>query len=293
MGSLLVTVKTKMAIYAHEKVRGILEGEYGSVFKGRSMDFDDLREYVPGDDIKDIDWKSTARSGATRIRRYVAIRKHNVMLVVDSGLTMTAVTKDGTAKKDIVVLLAGVIGALVLNHGDFIGMVAGDKTKTSYHPLRSDTIHLEKLLQSLDKTINAEAGNSDLASQLLFVAKNVRRKMIIVVISDLPVFDEQLTSAVRRLRAQHEILWLHVGDADVTVDTPITDVEAPDALLPAFIRTDETVAKAFHEAEQKQRTDAAKFLNRLAISSELVESEEEAVTKVFHLLEKHRGARHA
>lgn len=46
-----------MAIYAHEKVRGVLEGEYGSVFKGRSMDFDDLREYIPGDDVKDIDWK--------------------------------------------------------------------------------------------------------------------------------------------------------------------------------------------------------------------------------------------
>lgn len=55
VSSLLVKVKAKMAIYAHERVRGILEGEYGSVFKGRSMDFDDLREYIPGDDIKDID----------------------------------------------------------------------------------------------------------------------------------------------------------------------------------------------------------------------------------------------
>ncbi|MGB2787690.1 MAG: DUF58 domain-containing protein, partial [Candidatus Saccharimonadaceae bacterium] len=90
MPSLLVKVKAKMAIHAHEKVRGVLEGEYGSVFKGRSMDFDDLREYVVGDDIKDIDWKATARSGSTLIRRYIAIRKHNIMLVVDTGRDMAA-----------------------------------------------------------------------------------------------------------------------------------------------------------------------------------------------------------
>ena len=56
MPSLVVKVKAKMALHAHEKVRGILEGQYGSIFKGRSMDFDDLREYIVGDDIKDIDW---------------------------------------------------------------------------------------------------------------------------------------------------------------------------------------------------------------------------------------------
>ena len=57
MSSLLSQVKSKMMIYSHEKTRELLSGEYGSVFKGRSMDFDDLREYVIGDDTKDIDWK--------------------------------------------------------------------------------------------------------------------------------------------------------------------------------------------------------------------------------------------
>lgn len=55
MGSLIIKVKAKLKIYSHEKTRGLLEGEYGSVFKGRSMDFEDLREYTLGDDIKDID----------------------------------------------------------------------------------------------------------------------------------------------------------------------------------------------------------------------------------------------
>ena len=56
MPSLFTKVKAKMDLYTHEKVRSLLDGQYGSVFKGRSLDFDDLREYIPGDDIKDIDW---------------------------------------------------------------------------------------------------------------------------------------------------------------------------------------------------------------------------------------------
>ena len=76
MPSLFAKVKAKMDLYAHEKVRSLLDGQYGSVFKGRSLDFDDLREYIPGDDVKDIDWKATARSSGIRIRRYQAIIKH-------------------------------------------------------------------------------------------------------------------------------------------------------------------------------------------------------------------------
>ena len=93
MSSLLSQVKSKMMIYSHEKTRELLSGEYGSVFKGRSMDFDDLREYVIGDDTKDIDWKATARSGNTLIRRYIAIRKHNILLIVDTGKNMAAVSE--------------------------------------------------------------------------------------------------------------------------------------------------------------------------------------------------------
>ncbi len=69
MTSLLQRVKAKMAIFAHRKARGMLDGEYGSVFRGRSLDFDDLRAYIPGDDVRDIDWKASARFGSPLIKR--------------------------------------------------------------------------------------------------------------------------------------------------------------------------------------------------------------------------------
>ena len=292
MASLLVQVKAKMAIYAHEKVRGVLEGEYGSVFKGRSMDFDDLREYTLGDDIKDIDWKATARSGQTLIRRYVAVRKHNILLVVDTGRNMSAVTSTGDSKKSTVVMLAGVIGTLALKHGDFIGMVAGNSERNYYLPLKSDRVHLEQLLQKIDVSVQYDAPKSNLASQLEFVARNLRRKMMVIVISDEVSFDDQLRVLVRRLRAQHEMLWLIVSDADLSQADTLEDIESYE-LLPEYLRTHPEVCAAYIASEASTSQEFQKALSRLAISSERVNSEAETVRKVFRLLERHKSGRRA
>ena len=126
MAGLLQRVKSKLSIFAHRKARGMLEGEYGSVFKGRSLDFDDLRAYVPGDEVRDIDWKATARHGSPLVRRYLAVRRQTLLLVTDTGRNMAAESRDGEQKKDIAVLALGVVGYLAHRHGDDVGLVCGD-----------------------------------------------------------------------------------------------------------------------------------------------------------------------
>ena len=74
----LTRVKARLSIHAHRKVRGLLEGEYAAIQIGRGIDFNDLREYVRGDDVKDIDWKASARTRMLLVKRYVAERKHTV-----------------------------------------------------------------------------------------------------------------------------------------------------------------------------------------------------------------------
>jgi uncharacterized protein (DUF58 family) len=70
----LTRIKTRLSIHAHRKVRGLLEGEYAALHVGRGIDFNDLREYVRGDDVKDIDWKASARGRQLLVKRYVAER---------------------------------------------------------------------------------------------------------------------------------------------------------------------------------------------------------------------------
>ena len=150
MTSLLQRVKSKMAIFAHRKARGMLDGEYGSVFRGRSLDFDDLRAYVPGDEVRDIDWKASARHGSPLIKRYVAVRRQTVLLIADTGRNMAAEARDGETKKDIAVMALGVVGYLAHRHGDVVGLVCGDANGTRTVPAKAGEAHLERLLREVD-----------------------------------------------------------------------------------------------------------------------------------------------
>src|SRR6478752_5916574 len=171
MASLLQRVKSKMAIFAHRKARGMLDGEYGSVFRGRSLDFDDLRAYVPGDDVRDIDWKASARHGSPLIKRYVAVRRQTVLLVTDTGRNMAAEARDGEPKKDIAVMALGVVGYLAQRHGDVVGLVCGDGLGTRSIPAKAGEAHLERLLREIDSATTLDSGPSRIETQLDHVAR--------------------------------------------------------------------------------------------------------------------------
>jgi len=294
MGSLLVKVKTKMSIHAHEKVRGLLEGQYGSVFKGRSMDFDDLREYIPGDDVKDIDWKATARSGQTRIKRYVAIRKHNILLVVDTGRSMAARSASGESKKDVAVMAAGVIGYIAQKHGDLVAMVSGDSESSQYMPLKGTNEHLERILQHIDARATPEAARSNLASQLEYVARSIRRRMMLIIIADDLALTTEHEQLLRRLGAQHELMWVTVGDADLTSkqwwDDEMDDIDI-EQMIPSYLRRQKQLATEFVQATATRRSELARLLTRLGISSERVTGEVDVVPGLFRLLERQRYAK--
>ena len=98
----LTRVKTRMSIHAHRKVRGLLEGEYAALHAGRSMDFNDLREYVRGDDVKDIEWKASARSGNLLVKRYAALRQHTILFAVSTGRSMAAMNDQAVEKRRLV-----------------------------------------------------------------------------------------------------------------------------------------------------------------------------------------------
>lgn len=288
MPSLLVQVKAKMAIHAHEKVRGLLEGEYGSVFKGRSMDFDDLREYIPGDDVKDIDWKASARSNGTLIRRYVAIRKHNILLVVNTGRSMAATSDTGDNKRDVSVMTAGVLSYIAMKHGDLVGLVAGDVQSTRYFPFKGTSVHVEHMLQHIQSATSLEAAEGSIVRQLEYITRNMRRRMMLIIISDESQPDPQLESLLRRLRAQHELLWVTIGDTSgLQADTEFYDIDEQ-AVLPAFIRKNAALRQAFIDAAARDEADQTRTLERLGIMRQRIAGDADVVSGLFRLLERKR-----
>src|SRR5262245_58051146 len=213
--SLLRKVKAKTVVHSHRKVRSVLDGEHGSIHKGRSMDFDDLREYVLGDDVKDLDWKATARSGRPLVKRFVATRQHAVMLVVDTGRSMSALADATSTKRDVAVLAAGVVAQLATRHGDLVGLVAGpappgmravrNPARALYVPPGTRDVHIERIRRTIHDAIGPNGLPSQLDALLEYATRHLRRRMILVVIADDTDLTDHHQTLPRRLDAQHEV----------------------------------------------------------------------------------------
>jgi len=297
--ALLPRVKTTLSILAHRRVRGWLDGEYRSVFHGKSHDFDDLRPYVPGDEIRDIDWKATARHGAPLTKRYIASRKQAVMIVVDSGRDLAAVSASGEPKRDLAIQAAGVLGYLAHRHGDQVGLVTGDASGSALVPLGGTEGHLERLLQVIHARASLQGNPSDFAGQLDFVARRFRRRMLLVIISDDQALAgthptaSDLRPLLRRLHAQHEMLWVSIADADLVAVSPrgaeLLDVQTFGE-LPEFLRRDPQVRHEYTKRATAQKTETRDILDRIGIASTRIESTRDVVPKLFRLLERHNHA---
>ena len=113
-------IKKNITINATKKSAHLLDGLYRSIFKGRSMDFDDLRDYVIGDNSKDIDWKSSIRHGSLLVRRYVALKRHNIAFIIDTGIKMTGINPSNEEKKETLLYTFGTLAYLVNKNEDEI-----------------------------------------------------------------------------------------------------------------------------------------------------------------------------
>jgi uncharacterized protein (DUF58 family) len=308
VSSLLTRVKSKMSIFAHRKARGMLDGEYGSVFKGRSLDFDDLRAYLPGDEVRDIDWKASARHGSPLIKRYVAVRRQTVLLVTDTGRNMAASSLGGEAKKDVAVMALGVVGYLAHRHGDVVGLVCGDEAESRSLPAKVGEAHLERLLRAVNDSTALTSPRSSIGEQLSYVARNFGQRMLLFVVADEVVPDAGMERLLRRLRAQHEVLWLTVRDAQLagagpaglqparteaagaqTAGPPADRYDVADAgLLPGRLAASDTVIRAYAAAQEQRDAARESVLRRLGIAHVQAGSSHDVMPAVFTLLERHR-----
>ena len=290
----LAKVKKRMNIYAKRRVRNVLTGNYGSVFKGRGMDFDDLRPYDYGDDVKDIDWKASARSRNLMIRRYVAVRKHNIMLVMDSGRNMSAITPSGETKSEVALLAASAVAYIADKNGDLFGTTFGNSSSNTRLPLKEGLDHIENCLNKYERNVSLDSDPADMTALLSYVSKNYRERMFLFIITDGFGAANISESMLKRLRARHEIMMIMIEDSYLTNQdlkhSETQDVTA-DLRLSQFYRYD----RKLREAEEKMRTNLKKKtmhdLKRLGICSCSITSSEVVVPEVFKMLEEQKHVR--
>ncbi|WP_323792811.1 DUF58 domain-containing protein [Nocardioides sp.] len=288
--ALLPQVKARLSLHTHREALGLLDGVHATVRAGRSMDFNDLRDYVRGDDVKDIDWKASARTRSLLVKRYEATRQHTVLLAVSTGRSMAAHLESGVIKREVAVFAAGVIGLAAVRHGDRVGLACGSGTEQHYLPPASGDLHLERCLQQVDETTTSSAGPADLGNLLGHVARSYRRRAMVVVVCDDLEIDDAALSALRRLVVQHEVIMLFIADLDPTrlgSDATVMDVDRGTA-LPDWVLRDAALADAYDEALALARLSLAERLATLGIVHATVHDEASTLTTIHRLLESHR-----
>lgn len=277
-------IKANISIQSNKKSANILDGTYKSIYRGKSMNFENLREYTINDDVKDIDWKSSARSGSLLVKQFIAEKKHNILLILDSGIKMKADTDKHESKKELALFAAGTIGYLAVKNNDYIGMIYKDEN-IEYKPFKYNIYNLEQYLCDYAATKNESPSNME--EVLDYVARNVPKKKIIFIFTDLAGINSMKTQTLKKLKQTSDISIVNIKD-NFMMGEDIYDV-ADENYIPEIFLKD----KKLNEIEMMIRNELLennkKRLKSININLTTISSFDELNRKIIELLEEHKN----
>lgn len=281
----ITKIKANLSIYTKKKTSNILEGTYNSIYKGKSMNFEDLREYVIGDNVKDIDWKATARSNKVLIKQYIAEKKHNVLFILDSGRKMLADTRDLDSKKEIALMTAGTIAYLVNKNGDSISAIYNGKSNIKLFPFKTGLYNIENILTSYEKELDTD-GN--LENLIKYVLKFMKRRMIIFIITDIDGMSNISEGTLRSLSYLHDVMFINISDALMTGYNTF-DIDY-DEYVPDYILEDEKLKNIELEIKTKIYEETKEKFKKYKIVTTTINRQKDIVNDIFKLLERRKYA---
>ena len=279
-------LKRYQSVKARKHTARVLDGSYKSIHKGRSMNFDELREYVQGDDIKDIDWKASARSQKLLVRQYIAERKHNVLLVFDTNMNMLGDSDGFEEKRELAILSAGTLAYFVNKSGDYVASVFMGENGVKYFPFKAGLGNIETILENYHRTVTMN-NNSDVNDCLEYIIRNFKQKMIIVIVSDVRGFTTITDTNLKRLLVAHDVLALNISDASINGNLAY-NMNAG-TFMPAFLSKNKKLQRAMKEANLKLQKTVTERLKKFGISCSTIDYVEELDREIVDLLAKHRG----
>jgi len=198
----------RIEITTRSVVQNIFAGEYKSVFKGRGMEFDEVREYLPGDDVRAIDWNVSARMNHLFVKRFVEERELTVMLVVDISGSSEFGTR-GALKIDIEAEIAGLLAFAAQRNNDKIGLMMFTDRVEKFIPPRKGLRHALRIVR--DVVYHAPEGRGTrIAVALDHLNRVMDRRAIVFLISDFR--DRGYEKILRATARRHDLVALWISD---------------------------------------------------------------------------------
>src|SRR5882672_2546218 len=203
----LLTQVRRLEIKTRRLVQETFSGQYGSVFRGLGMEFAEVREYIPGDEVRSIDWNVTARMGHPYVKKFVAEREMTVMLMVDGSASM----RFGTAlkwKSELAAEVAAVLGFSAIRNNDKVGLcLFSDHVEKFIRPQKGRSHTLRLVRDVLEFAPERVATKTDEA--LRYLNRVLKRKAVVFLLSDFYQVDERLLAVTAK---RHDLIALQIQD---------------------------------------------------------------------------------
>lgn len=233
-------VAKKLRLFSKRKVVNILDGNYDSIFKGRGLEFKSLRNYVVGDDVKDIDWRATARTKETQTRLYSPLRDQRIVIVSDTTPSMLLQSHNGLQKRDVLYGVVATLGMFVIKNKDLLAICSSQPDGSiSISRFVNSKNRVENNMRQLDDTIKLTPPQKQhtLTELLDHVLNSLKHKSAIFIITDSFLDPAQLKKRLIKLSKRHQLFMIQISPSwpftdALNEDESLTDIETDEEVLP-------------------------------------------------------------
>jgi uncharacterized protein (DUF58 family) len=206
----------QIEVRTNRLVNDSLAGSYHSVFKGRGMNFDEVREYVPGDDIRSIDWNVTARTGIPHIKKFTEERELTIMLMIDIS-SSGEFGSSTSSKREVMAEIGSVLAFSAVRNNDKVGLILYTDFVELYIPPKKGRSHILRVIREI-LFFQPKGTRTDLKVPLDFVNQVAKRRCVAFLISDFCLpgnFELSLQELMPKIRVsnrRHDLISLLIAD---------------------------------------------------------------------------------
>ena len=244
----------RIEISTNRLVNNIFAGEYESAFKGKGMEFDEVREYQHGDEVRTIDWNVTAKMGHPFVKKFVEERELIMMLLVD----VSGSTEFGThqqKKSEIIAEISALLAFAAIKNNDKVGLICFTDQVELFIPPRKGKKHVLRLIRDI-LYFESKRTATDLKTVLSFLERIQKRKSVVFLISDFR--DDDYEKPLQRINPRHDLIAIVVADRRETEFPDVGLIELEDTETGDIILFDSSSAKTRQYYQEKNLDEITK-----------------------------------
>jgi uncharacterized protein (DUF58 family) len=271
-----------------QPVHSVLSGKHASKLRGRGLDFSEVRKYVKGDDIRNIDWKVTARTQKTHTKVFNEEKERPSFMVIDQSSSMFFASK-GSVKSVMAAKLAAIAGYKVLKAGDRIGGLVFNDEDINFVPAkrsRKTLMHLlEYVVDKNQKLVNRKkmADKTSMFNQALFKTQNLTtHDYVVTIISDFKNLDEQSVIYLTNIARHNDVIAIVISDP-MENEIPKTEIPVSDGDFQLSLKGDSNIAEKFKDKTTENRLLQIDYFRKHRIPFMEINTHEDLISQIKNI----------